>query len=41
MSHKGEKPFKCEGIGCDVSFVDRRQTRKHFKRRHIRKRSDS
>ncbi len=34
MSHKGEKPFKCDG--CDSRFVDRRQLNKHFKRKHTK-----
>ncbi len=37
MAHKGEKPFKCQGIGCEMRFVEKKQMNKHFKRRHIPK----
>jgi len=35
--HKGEKPIKCDQMGCDMRFKDRKLMRKHFRRKHIPK----
>ncbi len=36
-AHKGEKPYKCMGIGCDMRFTHKGALRKHFGRKHAPK----
>ncbi len=37
MAHKGEKPFKCEAIDCNMKFSQIKLMKKHYKRRHVPK----